>query len=188
MTSIGLGYAMLAMIKVAMVLQLWEAFGPNLAAGDPKLWTTVVIGVLVLLYAGFSTLWNVVATDFLQFFLALFGSLVVAIASVDTVGGMRLLIAQLTPAVLSFTPAASEGSQLGILAGIPASTFFAYILLQWWSFRRSDGGGEFIQRLAATKTEAEAEKAAWLFNLLHYVVRTWPWIIAALAAVALYPN
>ena len=60
--------------------------------------------------------------------------------------------------------------------------------LQWWAFRRSDGGGEFVQRLAAAKTEAEAQKAAWLFNLLHYVVRTWPWIIVALAAVVLYPD
>ena len=62
------------------------------------------------------------------------------------------------------------------------------MLLQWWSFRRSDGGGEFVQRLAASKTEAEAEKAAWFFNILHYVIRTWPWIIVALAAVVLYPD
>jgi SSS family solute:Na+ symporter len=73
-------------------------------------------------------------------------------------------------------------------AGISANTFLAYIFLQWWSFRRSDGGGEFIQRLLAAKDEAEAEKAAWWFNILHYVIRTWPWIIVSLAAIALYPN
>jgi len=191
MTCIGLGYAMLAMTKVIAVLRLWEGFGLDPAVDNLKLWSVVAIGVFVLLYAGFSTLWNVVATDFLQFFLALFGSVVVAIASIGAVGGIRPLLTQvnqLNPALLSFVPVSSDGNPFGILAGIPASTFFAYILLQWWSFRRSDGGGEFVQRLAATKTEADAEKAAWLFNLLHYVVRTWPWIITALAAVALYPN
>ena len=62
------------------------------------------------------------------------------------------------------------------------------VFLQWWAFRRSDGGGEFIQRLAASKNEVEAEKAAWFFNILHYVVRTWPWIVVALAAIVVYPN
>src|SRR5690606_7061692 len=73
-------------------------------------------------------------------------------------------------------------------AGISATTFFAYVFLQWWTFRRSDGGGEFIQRLAASKDEAEAEKAAWWFNITHYVIRTWPWILVALAALVLYPE
>ncbi len=187
MNCIGLGYAMLAMTKVMMVLQLWETFGPAFAVESPKLWSLIAVGVLTLLYAGFASLWDVVATDFLQFFLALVGSLVVAIASVNTAGGMRSLIDQLSPAMLSFTPT-GDGAGLGVLAAIPASTFLAYVMLQWWSFRRSDGGGEFVQRLAATKTEADAEKAAWLFNALHYVVRTWPWIITALAAVVLYPN
>ena len=59
---------------------------------------------------------------------------------------------------------------------------------QWWAFRNSDGGGMFIQRFIASKTEADAEKAAWLFNILHYVVRTWPWIVVALVALILYPN
>ena len=188
MTCLGLGYAILAMTKVIIVLRLWEGFGLDPATDNLKLWSVVAIGVLVLLYAGFSILWNVVTTDFLQFFLALFGSLVVAIASVNTVGGIRPLINQLSPAMLSFVPAGESGNQFGLLAGLPASTFLAYVMLQWWSFRRSDGGGEFIQRLAATKTETDAEKAAWLFNLLHYVVRTWPWIVSALAAVVLYPN
>jgi Na+/proline symporter len=61
-------------------------------------------------------------------------------------------------------------------------------MLQWWAFRRSDGGGEFVQRLASARSEKDAEKAAWLFNFLHYVVRTWPWILVALAAVVLYPG
>ena len=192
---IGIGYAMLAMTKVVDALQLWQSVGiePN---ESNKLFSVIGISILVLVYAGFSGLWGVVATDFFQFFLALFGAVVVAIAVVNSpeIGGMRSLVDQFTaatnPEMMSFIPlkVANGGIEWSALAGIPSSTFLAYVFLQWWSFRRSDGGGEFVQRLAASKTEAEAEKAAWFFNILHYVVRTWPWIIVALAAVVIYPN
>lgn len=189
---IGIGYSMLAMTKVVDALQLWQSVGIEPGEGV-KLWSVIGISALVLLYAGFSGLWGVVATDFFQFFLALIGAVIVAIAAVGSVGGMRPLVEQFTeltnPDMLSFVPVTfNNGIEWSALAGIPSSTFLAYVLLQWWSFRRSDGGGEFVQRLAASKDEVEAEKAAWFFNILHYVVRTWPWIIVALAAVVIYPN
>lgn len=189
---IGIGYAMLAMVKVVDALQLWQSVGiePN---ESMKLWSVIVVSILVLFYAGFSGLWGVVATDFFQFFLALFGAVVVAIASIISVGGMQNLITQAQANsdfnILSIVPITFNGSiGWSTVAGIPASTFIAYVFLQWWAFRRSDGGGEFIQRLVAAKNESEAEKAAWFFNILHYVIRTWPWIIVALAAVAIYPD
>ncbi len=192
---IGIGYSMLAMTKVVDALQLWQSVGiePN---ESNKLFSVIGISALVLMYAGFSGLWGVVATDFFQFFLALFGAVVVAVVAVNSpeIGGMRSLVDQFiaatNPEMMSFIPlkVANGGIEWSALAGIPSSTFLAYVFLQWWSFRRSDGGGEFVQRLAASKTEAEAEKAAWFFNILHYVIRTWPWIIVALAAVVIYPN
>lgn len=190
---IGIGYSMLAMTKVIDALNLWESVGIDPGDGNLKLWSVIGISALVLLYAGFSGLWGVVATDFFQFFLALIGAIIVAVAAVNSVGGMRPLVDQFTaatnPDMLSFIPVSFNGGiEWSALAGIPSSTFLAYVLLQWWSFRRSDGGGEFVQRLAASKTEAEAEKAAWFFNILHYVIRTWPWIIVAMAAVVIYPN
>ena len=192
---IGIGYSMLAMTKVVDALQLWQSVGIE-PGENTKLLSVIGISLLVLIYAGFSGLWGVVATDFFQFFLALFGAVVVAIAAVNSpeIGGMRSLIDQFTantnPEMLSFIPLrlGEGGLEWSTLAGIPSSTFLAYVLLQWWSFRRSDGGGEFVQRLAASKNEAEAEKSAWFFNVLHYVIRTWPWIIVALAAVVIYPN
>lgn len=189
---IGIGYATLAMVKVVDALQLWQSIGVT-PGENIKLWSIIGVSVLVLIYTGFSGLWGVVATDFFQFFLGLLGAFIVAIAAVSSVGGMRPLVEQFAavknPEMLSFIPVTfNNGIEWSTLAGIPSSTFLAYVFLQWWSFRRSDGGGEFVQRLAASKTEAEAEKAAWFFNLLHYVVRTWPWIIVALAAVVLYPN
>jgi len=190
---IGIGYAMLAMVKVVDALELWQSLG--IQPGESlKIWSVVGVSLLVLIYSGFAGLWGVVTTDFFQFFLALFGAIVVAIAAVSHVGGIHALVPAVQQAtqqdVLSFFPFTLDSGWVrwSETAGITASTFSAYIFLQWWAFRRSDGGGEFVQRLAASKDEAEAEKAAWLFNLLHYVVRTWPWILVALVAIVVYPD
>lgn len=189
---IGIGYATLAMTKVIDALQLWQSWGID-PGSNSKLWSVMGLSIFVILFVGFSGLWGVVSMDLFQFAIALVGSIIVAIASINAVGGMRELVEQFTaatnPDALSFVPLnVSGGIGWSTLAGIPSGTFLAYVMLQWWSFRRSDGGGEFVQRLAAAKTEAEAEKAAWLFNILHYIIRTWPWIIVALAAVVLYPD
>ena len=90
---IGIGYAMLAMTKVVDALQLWQSLGVDPGENTSlKLWSVIGISVLVLFYAGFSGLWGVVATDFFQFFLALFGAVVVAIAAVNSpeIGGIAI--------------------------------------------------------------------------------------------------
>jgi Na+/proline symporter len=154
----------------------------------------VGVSILVLIYAGFAGLWGVVTTDFFQFFLAMLGAVIVAVFAVNHVGGIHVLIPKVQQAtqqdVLSFFPLSLglKGIQWSDAAGITGSTFAAYMLVQWWSWRRSDGGGEFIQRLIAAKDEAEAEKSAWLFNILNYVVRTWPWIVVGLVAIVVYPD
>ncbi|MEL4898454.1 sodium:solute symporter family protein [Crocosphaera sp. Alani8] len=197
---IGIGYAMLAMVKVVDALNLWESLGFDLGEAT-KLWTVIALSIFVLIYTGVSGLWGVVITDFFQFFLGLFGATLVAIIAVNDAGGMRELIPNVqeitTFDVLSFIPITNKGGlnfTWNDAAGITATTFSAYIFVQWWSFRRSDGGGEFVQRLLAVRGETEeaakkeAEKATWFFNILHYIVRTWPWIITALAAMVLLPN
>ncbi len=192
--SIGSGYAMLAMVKVVDALQIFPSLGLDLG-DNGKLWAIILVSAFVLLYAGAAGLWGVVATDFFQFFLALFGAIIVAWAAVAHVGGLDdvVRIAQRNTEfdALSFTPLEFGGDTLigwSRTAGITATTFFAYVTVLWWAFRRSDGGGEFIQRLSSVKTEKDAEKAAWFFNIMHYVVRTWPWILVALVALALYPD
>lgn len=193
---IGIGYAMLAMVKGIDALELWQSVGLN-PGGNVKLWSVVGVSVLVLIYAGFAGLWGVVITDFFQFFLALFGAMIVAVIAVQQIGGMPILVVQVQDLtqqdVLSLVPVtvgASDGPwlQWSKAAGITLSTFFAYTFIQWWAFRRSDGGGEFIQRLVAAKNESEAVKSAWFFNILHYIVRTWPWVLVALAAIVIYPD
>ena len=200
---IGMGYAMLAARKVVEGLGVLESLGINpdqpVFGLDPKLLTMLAITLFVLVYAGFAGLWGVVATDFFQFFLGLGGAIAVAAFAVTDVrvGGLSGLVQKAQALTdfdaLAFTPFEWGGGGLldvgmGAAAGISAATFFAYVGLQWWTFRRSDGGGEFVQRLVSVRTEAEAEKAAWLFNGLNYVVRTWPWVLVALAALVLYPD
>lgn len=63
----------------------------------------------------------------------------------------------------------------------------AYLSIQWWSFRRSDGGGEFIQRMLATQDERQATLAGWVFLVVNYLLRSWMWVVVALAAVVLLP-
>jgi len=201
---IGIGLGMLAAVKVVGGLEIWQSLGfadGQLVLGlDPKLLSIVGVSLLVLVYAGLAGLWGVVATDFFQFFLALFGAVMVAVFAISSpeVGGLSGLVSksqQFTDFdILAFTPLKfGEGtSWWGVgwsaFAGISATSFMAHVFVQWWTFRRSDGGGEFIQRLAASRDEESAERAAWLFNVMHYVVRTWPWVLVALAAVVLYPN
>jgi Na+/proline symporter len=181
---IAIGFVMLAMRKVVEALGLLPAL-PEGLPGDERLWAVVLLSVFVLVYAGVSGLWGVVATDFFQFFLALFGAIVVAGYALAEIGGVAELKQQLLAIgredVLRMVP--RPGSE-----ALPFSTFLAYLGIQWWAFRRSDGGGEFVQRLAASRSEADAEKAAWCFVWLHYVVRAWPWILVGLVSVVLLPD
>ncbi len=192
---IAIGYAMLAMVKVIDALELWQSLG--FEPGDNlKLVSVIGVSIFVLLYSGLSGLWGVVATDFFQFFLGLFGAIVVAVISVNHVGGMHELVPAVQEAtredILVFFPFVGNvltgNFRWSDTAGISLTTFSAYLFVQWWSFRRSDGGGEFVQRLAAAKDEGEAEKAVWFFNILHYLIRTWPWVVVALVAMVVYPN
>ncbi|PEN14021.1 sodium:proline symporter [Longibacter salinarum] len=202
---IGIGLGMLAAVKVVGGLEIWQNLGfvegQLILGADPKLLSIVGVSMLVLLYAGLSGLWGVVATDFFQFFLALFGAVLVAVFAIASpeVGGLSGLVSKAQSFtdfdVLAFTPLTFDPGATGwwgigwsAVAGISATSFMAHVFLQWWTFRRSDGGGEFIQRLAASRDEASAEKAAWFFNIMHYVIRTWPWVLVALAAVVLYPD
>jgi Na+/proline symporter len=180
---IAIGFVMLAMRKVVEALGLLSGL-PEWLPGDERMWAVVVLSVFVLVYAGLAGLWGVVATDFFQFFLALGGALLVAGFAVADIGGIPELKQQLA--------AAGRADALRVIPKgdpqLPLTTFLAYLGIQWWAFRRSDGGGEFVQRLSACRTEADAERAAWLFAILHYVVRAWPWILVGLVAVVVFPG
>ena len=189
---IGIGYAFLALRKVV------EALG--LVAGQPAalgltdtVWLLMVVALLVMSYTVAGGLWAVVVTDLVQLVLALAGALAVAAAALHAAGGMEALLAQLQalqrPELLSLVPWTWDDGGFTWLAGsgISIPMFTAYIAVQWWSFRRSDGGGEFIQRMLATRDEKEARLAGWVFLVVNYLVRSWLWIVVALAALLLLP-
>ncbi len=181
--GISIGYGMLAMRKVVVALGL-TANLPDLP-GDDRLWVLMPIVLIVLVYTAVSGLWGVVATDFVQYILAMSGAVLVAWFALSEVGGIGALADTLR--------AQGKGNSLDLIptgsdALVPFSTFFGYIAIQWWAFRNSDGGGMFVQRLSSTRNEREAEKAAHAFNILNYVVRTWPWVMVGLAALVILPG
>ena len=192
---IGIGYAFLAMRKVVEALGI-VSNQPVAAAGgiSDTLLLLSIVAALVLAYTVAGGLWAVVITDFVQLMLALLGAGAVAWAAVHAAGGMGSLLDQLNamgrPELLSIVPWrwGSQGFDWIGGAGISVSTFLAYLAVQWWSFRRSDGGGEFIQRMLATKDEQQARLAGWVFLVVNYLVRSWLWVLVALAALVLLPD
>ena len=190
---IGIGYAFLALRKVV------EALG--LVSGQP-IWGGItdtvgllaLVAVLVLAYTVAGGLWAVVVTDLVQLVLALVGALAVAMAALHAAGGMGALLDQLEglgrPELLSLVPWSWDGDGFSWLygSGISVPMFLSYVAVQWWSFRRSDGGGEFIQRMLATRDEQQARLAGWVFLVVNYLIRSWLWVVVALAALVLLPE
>ena len=183
LNCIGIGYGMLGMRKVVVGMGLLDGL-PDLP-GDSRLWAILPIVLITLIYTAASGLWGVVATDFLQYILAMVGALAVMLYALHDVGGLGTMIDRLRAEGqgnrLALTP-------LGADALVPMSTFLGYIGIQWWAFRNSDGGGMFVQRLSSTANEKEAAKATHAFNVLNYIVRTWPWVLVGLAALLVLPG
>ena len=185
-----LGWVNLAMAKILVVV-----FG--VSKGD-ALW--IVVG-LILLTSAISTLsglWGVLVTDLFQFVIKMGMVIVLAVVAVEAVGGidaMRVKLAavdQLRGAttggrgsVLSFVP--DIGS-----AWMPMITFFVYIAVNWWATwypgAEPGGGGYVAQRMLSAKDEKHSLLATLWFNIAHYAIRPWPWILVALASLILYPG
>src|SRR5207248_470514 len=142
--------------------------------------TAVLIGgAVTVLYAASSGLSGVVLTDFVQFVIAMVGSVTAAVVALGLpqVGGLSALFAH--PAVaghLSLLPDFSDWSTAAAVLLVP-------LAVQWWSTwypgAEPGGGGYVAQRMLAAPTERDAMRTTLLFNILHYVVRPWPWIIVA---------
>ena len=190
---IGIGYAFLALRKVVEALGLVSGQPAALGLTD-TVWLLMVVALLVMSYTVAGGLWAVVVTDLVQLVLALAGAVAVAAAALHAAGGMTALLEQLQalqrPELLSLVPWTWDDSGFRWLqgSGISIPMFTAYIAVQWWSFRRSDGGGEFIQRMLATRDEQQARLAGWVFLVVNYLLRSWLWIVVALAALVLLPD
>jgi SSS family solute:Na+ symporter len=177
---IVLGWVTLAMVKII-----------ELSIGVDK-WIAVGICVLVtLIYSGLSGLWGVVVTDFLQFIIAMVGSITLAVFAVNAVGGIGGLKESLAQIygenleVLNFAP------EIGSI-WMPLTAFFVYLAVNWWAAwypgAEPGGGGYVAQRMFSTKDERHSLLATLWFNIANYALRPWPWILVALASLVLYPN
>jgi len=166
-------------IKAQVILAMARIV--EVTVGWDKWQSIVVVSVVPLTYSVVSGLWGVVVTDFLQFVVAMVGAVALAVISVEQAGGMEAIKAALPSEVLGFMPP-------GEFAGMAFMTFLGYVGLSWWSKYSSDGGGVVVQRISSCRTEGHGYAATFLFNVANYGLRTWPWVIAALASLVLYPS
>ncbi|MEQ9580955.1 MAG: sodium:solute symporter family protein, partial [Arenibacter sp.] len=156
--------------------------------GLSPLHTVLIAGGITVIYSGLGGLRSVLITDFLQFILSIAGAFLAAWYSLKhpSVGGLEKLVAN--PDIsdkLLIVPDFSNPSVWVPLVLIP----FA---IQWWSTwypgAEPGGGGYIAQRMLSAKNENNAMGAVFLFNLAHYALRPWPWIIVALCSLLVFPD
>src|SRR5580692_8638748 len=156
----------------------------------------IVIGMIALtsFISTLSGLWGVLVTDVFQFVIKMSMVIALAVYAVRAVGGIDSMKAQLLAidatrgnqgSVLDFVPNLNS-------AWMPLITFFVYISLNWWATwypgAEPGGGGYIAQRMFSAKDEKNSLLATLWFNIAHYAIRPWPWILVALASLILFPG
>ncbi len=176
-----MGWVNLAIVKIMM-----------LTLGVSKIEALALAILIMFITASISTLsglWGVLVTDLFQFVLKMGMVIILAIFAVQATGGMGGLISglhqvdqtrQATGSIMSFVPDLSS-------TWMPMITFFVYIAVNWWASwypgAEPGGGGYIAQRMFSAKDEKNSLLATLWFNIAHYALRPWPWIIVALVAV-----
>jgi SSS family solute:Na+ symporter len=167
----------LAAIKIGQVM-----------LGLDPVFTVVFAGSITVLFSAVGGFRGVIYTDFVLFFVAIAGAVGAAyyLVNIPEVGGLQALLAHENVSdKLSILPDFSDTEALiGILI-IP-------LAVQWWSAwypgAEPGGGGYIAQRMLAAKNENHAIGATFFFNIMHYALRPWPWILVALASMVVYPD
>src|SRR3989441_2415803 len=181
-----MGWVNLAMVKILQVT----------LGVDKSTAILILIGMLLFtaFYTTISGLWGVLVTDLFQFVLKMGMVILLAILAVKAVGGIDALktkIAALDAA------SGQAGSRLAFFPDLdsvwmPAITLFVYLGVNWWASwypgAEPGGGGYVAQRIFSAKDEKHGLLATFWFNIAHYAVRPWPWILTALASLVLYPT
>lgn len=151
--------------------------------------------VIVAIYSSLSGLLGVAITDSVQFVLAMGGCIILAILMLNSekVGGMEGLKSALPEWKFNFFPTLGSElpSQIGSF-GLTIGAFFSFVAIQWWASwypgNEPGGGGYIAQRMMSTKNEKNAILATLFFQVAHYALRPWPWIIVGLCALVVYPE
>jgi len=159
-------------------------------------WQTLLfVGLLNVAFAAHSGLWGVLVIDMIQFFIKMTAVIAAAYFAIKLpqVGGLDGLVSKLS------TMKGPEGiNYLNVLPDftnnwdMAVAVFIIPIAVQWWSVwypGAEPGGGSYMaQRMLASKSEKDALGAVLFFNIAHYVLRPWPWILVALASILVYPQ
>jgi Na+/proline symporter len=159
----------------------------NIVLGWPTGRTLLVCAVMTIFFASVSGLWGVLVTDTIQFGITMTGTFAVAYFALQqpAVGGLSGLFDKVPPRTIAMLPDFGDWSTA-------LAVFVLPLTVQWWSVwypGAEPGGGSYIaQRMLASKTEKDAVVGTLLFNVMHYALRPWPWIIVALASTIIYPK
>ena len=144
--------------------------------------------LITVLYSTLGGLRSVIYTDLIQFFIAMVGSIWATyyIINLEEVGGLRVMLSHSNVIdKLNFFPSSGDMDQLLIVLIIP-------LAVQWWAVwypgAEPGGGGYIAQRMLSAKDEKNAIYSTLLFNITHYVIRPWPWILIALSSLVVFPN
>ena len=188
--AIPINCIILAWVNKAMVDILM------LILGVTKLQALMIVLGMIAVTSSISTLsglWGVLVTDMFQFVVKMGMVIVLAVYAVNAVGGidaMKIKLAAVDAtrgggSVLSFVPEINS-------AWMPLITFFVYISMNWWATwypgAEPGGGGYIAQRMFCAKDEKNSLLATLWFNVAHYAVRPWPWILVALTSLILFPG
>jgi Na+/proline symporter len=181
-----LGWVNLAMVKILEI-----TLGLNKGQA-----IIVVVGLLLFtaFYTAISGLWGVLVTDLFQFVLKMGMVIVLAVLAVNAVGGIDALKTK----IMALDEASGQaGSRLSFFpdhdsAWMPVITLFVYLAVNWWASwypgAEPGGGGYVAQRIFSARDERHGLLATLWFNVAHYALRPWPWILTALASLILYPE
>lgn len=193
-----LGWVTRAMIKILTIaLGLRDVeIGGFAVSGE-----VVAVGIcfaITLLYAVAAGMWAVLWTDLVQFVIKMAAVIILAIYAVDAVGGIQMLKIKVTAhfgseaAALSVLPVRLDASGLHAYAWMPLMTLAVYLSVQWWAAwypgAEPGGGGYVAQRIFSARSERDGVLATLFFQIAHYALRPWPWILTGLATLILYPT
>lgn len=181
-----LGWVNLAMVKI-----LQATLGVD---GGTATWILVGIFAFTAFYTTLAGLWGVLVTDLFQFVLMMSMIILLAVLSVNSVGGIDALKMKVLELDGSATTAGSRLDFFPPLDSVwmPAITLCVYLGVNWWATwypgAEPGGGGYIAQRIFSAKDERHGVLATLWFNVAHYALRPWPWILTALVSVVLYPD
>ena len=174
----------LAWVNLALITILQVYFGIDQSQTFKYVLAAMAIAAF---YSSLSGLTGIAVTDALQFFIAITGAIILAIFVVKSpqIGDIDNLVNKLPEGSLDFFPGINGISDGAKVMTLGIGSLLAYLGIQWWASwypgAEPGGGGYVAQRMMSTKTEKDSFLATLFFQIFHYVVRPWPWIIVALA-------